>query len=157
MVKDKRKELPEPTWKEQLYGYGFTDEDIDAVNEIPLHRFLIRMNLTFQDALILTLKDQNKDFHNKMIEDVREVITQELTPIQKDVKEIKDNMALMKQENDRDHEEFKDHIGKLLFTNRWWMILLRLVTTGIILFFLVKYAHGHWWPNYSLSLFCNGI
>lgn len=44
-------DLPEPSWKQQLYAYGFTDADIDEVNEVPLHRFLIKMNVVFGNAL----------------------------------------------------------------------------------------------------------
>lgn len=138
--------LPEPNWREQLYGYGFTDEDIDAINVVAPHRFLIKMNLTFQDALIKILKDQNKDFHDKMIEDVREVITQELRPIKEDISQLKTNMEIMKAENDADHVEFRKGLHKLAFTNKWYIILLRLLALGILMYFLIKHAHANWWP-----------
>lgn len=56
MANNEKTKLPEPSWKEQLYAYGFTDEDIDDANEVPLHRFLIRMNLTFSTALRTEIK-----------------------------------------------------------------------------------------------------
>jgi hypothetical protein len=57
----KIQKLPEPSFREQLYAYGFTDEDIDALNVIPLHRYLIKMNLNFSNSLKSDIVDMVKE------------------------------------------------------------------------------------------------
>jgi site-specific DNA-cytosine methylase len=67
-------DLPEPGFRERLLIFGFTDADIDAAYESPLHKFLINMNLTLFEATKEEFKIQNDAFQEKMLHDVAEII-----------------------------------------------------------------------------------
>jgi hypothetical protein len=147
----KKQNLPEPSWKEQLYAYGFTDTDIDSINEVPLHRFLIKMNLTFSEALKADIKEilkaNNETFHDELIADVREVIEQELKPIKDDIISIKGKMHIMGD----NYQTMSDKIDKLDKRTKEWKLLL----LGILLFLatitVVWFLHKYIWSPYLIS------
>jgi hypothetical protein len=158
----KQKNLPEPTWKEQLHAYGMSDKSIENMTfKQGDHDFFVKMNNTFQDAL----KDDIKEFLEEQSESIRKdvaeiVITQNerwgavitevmrgIDSVSKSVAEMKKEMIQIKMDNDRVHEELRKGLHKLMLTNKWWVITLRLIATGVVVYFVVKYAHNHWWPN----------
>lgn len=164
----KKTNLPEPTWKDQLHAYGMSDKSIENMTfKQGDHDFFIKMNDTFQDSLktdIVDLLTENNDIVRKEIAEIiitqnerwGSVITEVMKGIDKvsnSVDKMKEEMTRIKLENDKVHEELKNGIRKLMFRNNYWMIFLRLAATGIVLYFLIKYAHNHWWSNNLLSFF----
>jgi hypothetical protein len=159
----------EPTWHDQLVDIGMSEKSISDMTFKPGdHEFFLKMNDTFKDALtsdIVDILEKNNETINKDIAEI--IITQNerwstvISGIMKGIEqvgisviEVKTDVANMKVENDRVHEELRQGFKKLMFRNNYWMILLRLIATGIVMFFVIKYAHDKWWiPAPVLSLF----
>jgi hypothetical protein len=160
----KKENLPEPGWKEQLYAYGFTDADIEAINVIPQHRFFIQMNEVSNKVMMADIREILAENNLKINKDIAEIIITQnerwgnvITEISKgidcvsrSVSDLKDEMVLMKTENDTVHLQLQEGLRKLTFRNNYWLILLRLVATGTVMYFVIKYAHEHWWGVKSL-------
>ena len=163
-----KKNLPEPTWKDQLHAYGMSDKSIENMTfKQGDHDFFVKMNNTFQDAL----KEDIKEFLEQQSESIRKdvaeiVITQNerwggvitevmkgIDSVAKSVAEMKKEMVKMKEENEAIHQELKEQINELAFKSNYWMILLRLVATGVVMYFIIRYAHNHWWPQGGLMSF----
>jgi hypothetical protein len=163
------KEKGEPTWNDQLINMGMSQKSIDDMTFHPGdHDFFLAMNETFKDALtadIVEILENNNETINKDIAEIiitqnerfSTVISEIMKAIERvsvSIKEVKTDMAIMKVDNDRVHEELRDSFKKLMFRNNYWMILLRLIATGIVMFFVIKYAHDRWWiPAPVLSFF----
>jgi hypothetical protein len=159
----------EPTWHDQLVDIGMSEKSISDMTFKPGdHEFFLKMNDTFKEALtsdIVDILEKNNETINKDIAEI--IITQNerwstvISGIMKGIEqvgisviEVKTDVANMKVENDRVHEELRQGFKKLMFRNNYWMILLRLIATGIVMFFVIKYAHDKWWiPAPVLSFF----
>lgn len=164
----KKEKSTEPTWNAQLINIGMSQKSINDMTFKPGdHEFFIKMNDTFKDALttdIVDILERNNETINKDIAEIiitqnerwSGVITEVMRGIEnvgKSIREVKTEIAVMKVENDAVHEELRQGFKKLLFRNNYWMILLRLIATGVVVFFIVKYAHDHWWGPSLLSMF----
>src|SRR5574343_1217440 len=155
----------DPNWRDQLYAYGFTDEDIDALNVVPLHKYFVRMNDTFQESLKADIADLLADNWDEVRKDITGIVIEQnekwgtvITEVMKgidsasrDVSHLKKEMVQIKTDNDKVHEELRKGLKKLMIRNNYWMILLRLAATGIIMYFVIKFAHDHWWTSKFLS------
>jgi len=156
----KKEKSTEPTWHDQLVNIGMSEKSISDMTFKPGdHEFFLKMNDTFKSALtydIVEILEENNKTINKDIAEI--IITQNdrfstvITEIMKaiesvsvSIKEVKTDMAIMKVDNDLVHGELRDGLRKLAFTNKWWIVLIKLVVTVVLTFLLVKYAHDHWW------------
>ena len=156
-----KRNIPEPDWKQQLYAYGFTDEDIDAINVIPQHRFFIQMNELSNKAMMADIKSILAENSIKINKDIAEIIITQnerwgtvITGIMTSIDKLSYSVSEMKKDNDLVHEELKDTLKRLMWRNNYWMIVLRLAATATITYFIVRYAHDHWWSGRKfLSLF----
>ena len=157
----KKEKSTEPTWNAQLVNIGMSQQSINDMTFKPGdHDFFIKMNDTFKESLtadIVDILEKNNEVINKDLAEIivtqnerwSGVITEVMRGIEdvgKSIREVKTDMAVMKVENDAVHEELREGFKKLLFTNKWWVILLRLIATAIFTYLGVKYAHDHWWP-----------
>ena len=156
----KKEKSTEPTWNAQLVNIGMSQQSINDMTFKPGdHDFFIKMNDTFKDALtrdIVDILEKNNEVINKDLAEIivtqnerwSGVITEVMRGIEdvgKSIREVKTDMAVMKVDNDLVHGELRDGLRKLAFTNKWWIVLIKLVVTVVLTFLLVKYAHDHWW------------
>ena len=102
---------------------------------------------------------QNEKFREELIKDVVEVITNELRPIKGSLVDIqKDMTALRGQVSELKHnqEKLAKEVEDIKKVANKPIIYLRLFITAVVtsvgLYFLIKYAHDHWWLNNLISL-----
>jgi hypothetical protein len=155
------KKSEKPTFDKQM-DYEEV-EGTDPIFSHAYHQFLVSLLTTRDKAVrsellndvVIMLKDSN----DKVCKDIAEIVIAQnekwgavitevmrgIDSVSKSVNVLKGQMLQLKIDNDKVHDELKEGLRKLTLRNNYWLILLRLVLTGVVVYFVVKYAHDHWW------------
>jgi hypothetical protein len=99
MANNQKGQLPEPKWdnqfpqdeREYLYGFGFTDRDIDAANAVPMHRFFLQMNATFEKGRDEQKEKAESKLRTSLTQAMEDKVGEVLTPWYAKLEEILDN------------------------------------------------------------------
>ena len=143
MAKEKIKD--DPTWRDQLYAYGFNDADIDEINVIPQHRFFIKMNMTFAESLKSEIKTQIEDTFCDQINEHYGNIMRGIERIEKKV-DIHDKKLIILQ-NDVEKLNRKNSLLSYSIRGAIYIII------AVILFLLI--ASSSWYKHHFIGFFKN--
>jgi hypothetical protein len=138
---------PEPSWRDQLYTYGFNDKDIDEINAVPQHRFFIKMNMTFSESLKKDIKDNIevkfcadiKEHYDNIMKGIGRVETNvsnlkiEVEGLKTGQKDMQKDITILKKRN-----SIKSYIIRGTI-----YIAIALVIEFVALMFLFPWYHAH--------------